>query len=1016
MVLDGETLRPEGIYTATGEERGCTTSKFRCDDGPGLKPSGHPGADGAKDESRHLSCRKQAVKTQEIKIGTWNVRTMNRSGKLENLKVEMKKNNLNVLGVSEVRWTEEGDFESDGYRVIYSGGKQRERGVAVILDGNTAKRVIEIKRCGDRMMMIKMQGELVNIVLIQLYMPTSEHSDEEVEEMYEQLEELMSEQKGSDHVVIVGDWNAIVGEGRDELVIGKFGLGVRNERGERMIEFCKRNKLVVTNTWFEQEKRRRYTWKKPGDSGRYQIDYIVVRQRYRNSVKSSWSYPGADADSDHNLVAMKIKLKLKKLSRGKKTQRKWDMNIFKVKEEMFRGGIENDVQPSEGQTVEERWSALKDNILRNAIAHVGYKAKNGAKKPWVTEAMLQKMRERRKEKSKHTAEGQAKYRQLNNELRRETERARSEWWERECEEMEELDKRGRSDLVYAKVKQLTRKGGSVGRSLTIKAGDGKLITEPNKVRDRWKEYIETLYDKEGKPEARDVEVEVESSVPVDCRGPELLTSEIMEAVKEMKRNKAVGVDGIPGEFLKALGEKGMKELVEMCKKMYEEGVWPEDFTRVVMIPIQKKSNAIDCEDHRTISLISHASKILLKILTKRIEAKAKGFIGQNQFGFRKGCGTRDAIGVMRVLCERSLEHDNDVYICFVDFEKAFDRVDWIKMMQVLKLLGVDWRDRRLINDLYMRQQAVVRVAGGDSEPGVIGRGVRQGCPLSPLLFSIYAEAMMVEAMEDIEEGVRVGGEPLKDVRFADDQGMVASTEQGLQKVMNRLNETAKRYDMKINVKKTKVMVVSREEGKAVNLTIDGQKVEQVKTFKYLGAIMTENGSCIEEVKARIGMAKVAFNKTRELVTKGLKTELKKRLVKTLIWPVALYGCETWTMKQQIVDKLNAFEMWVWRRMQKVSWKDKKTNEEILSLVDEERCLMKTIIKRKKDWIGHVVRGDNLLKQVLEGRMEGKKPRGRPRMGMIDDLKEGSYIEMKRRTDDRETWRSWMPKTCRKAEN
>ena len=129
---------------------------------------------------------------------------------------------------------------------------------------------------------------------------------------------------------------------------------------------------------------------------------------------------------------------------------------------MFRGGIENDVQPSEGQTVEERWSALKDNILRNAIVHVGYKTRNGAKKPWVTEAMLQKMRERRKEKSKHTAEGQAKYRQLNNELRRETERARSEWWERECEEMEELDKRGRSDLVYAKVKQLISGGKSSG--------------------------------------------------------------------------------------------------------------------------------------------------------------------------------------------------------------------------------------------------------------------------------------------------------------------------------------------------------------------------------------------------------------------------------------------------------------------------------------------------------------------------------------------------------------------------
>jgi hypothetical protein len=227
--------------------------------------------------------------------------------------------------------------------------------------------------------------------------------------------------------------------------------------------------------------------------------------------------------------------------------------------------------------------------------------------------------------------------------------------------------------------------------------------------------------------------------------------------------------------LKVLGEEGTRELVGMCKEMYDVGVWPEDFTRVVMIPLQKKPNAEDCEDHRTISLISHASKIMLKILTKRIEAKANGFIGESQFGFRRGCGTRDAIGVMRVLCERSLEHGNDTYICFVDFEKAFDRVNWLKMMEVLKQLQVDWKDRRLISDLYMRQQAVVRVGDGESEPAVIGRGVRQGCTLSPLLFSIYAEAMMLEAMEGIEEGVRVGGKLIRDVRFADDQGMVAST-------------------------------------------------------------------------------------------------------------------------------------------------------------------------------------------------------------------------------------------------
>src|SRR6476661_7858320 len=98
--------------------------------------------------------------------------------------------------------------------------------------------------------------------------------------------------------------------------------------------------------------------------------------------------------------------------------------------------------------------------------------------------------------------------------------------------------------------------------------------------------------------------------------------------------------------------------------MYVKGIWPSDFTSVVMIPLQKKMNAVECSDQRTISLISHASKILLKILTNRIEANARDLIGRNQFGFRKGCGTRDAIGVMRMICERSLEFGNNVYTVF----------------------------------------------------------------------------------------------------------------------------------------------------------------------------------------------------------------------------------------------------------------------------------------------------------------------------------------------------------------
>ena len=205
-------------------------------------------------------------------------------------------------------------------------------------------------------------------------------------------------------------------------------------------------------------------------------------------------------------------------------------------------------------------------------------------------------------------------------------------------------------------------------------------------------------------------------------------------------------------------------------------------------------------------------------------------------------------------------------------------MNWVRMMETLKGLGIDWRDRRMIYQLYMNQNAVVRVVDGESEPGVIGRGVRQGCPLSPLLFSIYAEAMMIETLEENEEGVMVGRELITQMLgFADDQGMISNSGRRVAEIDGqsewRLQES---YKMKINVKKTKTMVVSRTEGKTINILIEGQKVEQVKKFKYLGAVISEDGRCIDDVKQRIAMGKEAFNKRRELMTGGMGREVKEK--------------------------------------------------------------------------------------------------------------------------------------------
>src|SRR5437899_2282062 len=205
--------------------------------------------------------------------------------------------------------------------------------------------------------------------------------------------------------------------------------------------------------------------------------------------------------------------------------------------------------------------------------------------------------------------------------------------------------------------------------------------------------------------------------------------------------------------------------------------------------------------------------------------------------------------------------------------------------------------------------------------------------------------MTIEALEDME-GVTVGGQLVSDVRFADDQGMVAGTEVGLQRLMNKLNDTAKNFGMKINIQKTKTMVVRWDGCGVVNITVDGKRIEQVKSFKYVGSVITEDGRSHSDVKVRIAMAKDAFNKRKELLTQGLSMTLKKRMVKVLVWPVVLYGCETWTLLQDEINRLEALEVWLWRGLEKISWRGKMHNDEVFARVMEERCMIRTIRQRQ----------------------------------------------------------------------
>jgi len=186
-------------------------------------------------------------------------------------------------------------------------------------------------------------NKTADLVLIQVYKPTAEHNNTEMEETYELIEEGLKATKAEDNVTIMGDWNAIVGEGKDDNIVGQYGLGTRNDRGPRLIEFCKEVKHVITNTWNKVPKIRQYTWSSLGDLYRNQIDYILVKSRYQNQVLKSIAYAGADIDSDHNLLMMTCKLKWKKLSKPKK-ETKWNLENLKTKKREFQKHIEKELE------------------------------------------------------------------------------------------------------------------------------------------------------------------------------------------------------------------------------------------------------------------------------------------------------------------------------------------------------------------------------------------------------------------------------------------------------------------------------------------------------------------------------------------------------------------------------------------------------------------------------------------------------------------------------------------------
>ena len=209
------------------------------------------------------------------------------------------------------------------------------------------------------------------------------------------------------------------------------------------------------------------------------------------------------------------------------------------------------------------------------------------------------------------------------------------------------------------------------------------------------------------------------------------------ALGSITTNKASESGGIPAELFQILKDDAVKVLHSIYQRFWKTQQRPRDWKRSVFIPIAEKSNAKEYSNYHTIALISHASKVMLKILQARLQQYMNHGFPDVQAGFRQGRGNRDQIANILWIIKKAREFQKNSYFCFIDYAKAFDCVDHNKLWKILKEMGMPDHLTCLLTNLYAGQEATVRTGHGTTDWFQIGKGVHQGSILSPCLFNIY---------------------------------------------------------------------------------------------------------------------------------------------------------------------------------------------------------------------------------------------------------------------------------------